>query len=98
MTEGMHVGLGARIEDQMYSVYNVTPNMLGTAWVSHLLDDFPISRSIVGLRCALPIVQSEWEHAPQILNTLLDDTRSLEQINQECRSSWAAAKTDYPRG
>jgi hypothetical protein len=44
-----------------------------------------------------PIVQSDWADAPQILNTLLDDTQSLEKIHQECRSWWQTAKTDYPR-
>jgi hypothetical protein len=42
-------------------------------------------------------VQSDWADAPQILNTLLDDTQSLEKVHQECRSWWQTAKTDYPR-
>ena len=44
MTEDMHAGLAARAEDQMYSVYNLTPNMWEEPWVTHLLGDLPISR------------------------------------------------------
>jgi hypothetical protein len=44
-----------------------------------------------------PIVQANWEDAPQILNTLLDNPQSLEQIHQECRAWWHSQKREYPR-
>jgi hypothetical protein len=44
-----------------------------------------------------PIVQSNWEDAPEVLNALLADTRSLQKLHHECRSWWKAAKGRYPQ-
>jgi hypothetical protein len=44
-----------------------------------------------------PIVEPDWEDAPQILNWLLDNGDSLERLHRKCRGWWEGVKKNYPR-
>jgi hypothetical protein len=44
-----------------------------------------------------PVVLPTWERASEILNTLLDDRDSLQELHRGCQAWWTDIKTSYPR-